>query len=140
MPVPPFHLAFPVCDLEETRTFYTELLGCKQGRETKLWLDLDFFGHQIVAHLRPQEAVSQITGNVDGDKVPVPHFGAVLEWNIWQALADKLARAGVEFILTPRIRFQDKPGEQGTFFIRDPSGHALEFKTFRDMANLFSVT
>lgn len=139
MTLPPFHLAFAVRDLEETRSFYTGLLGCKQGRETAEWLDLDFFGHQIVAHLRPGVENRITTGGVDGDDVPVPHFGAVLEWDDWHALADKLTRAGVEFVIEPRTRFKGKPGEQGTFFLYDPSGNALEFKTFKDQSNLFAL-
>ncbi len=139
MTVNPFHLAFPVRDLEETRNFYKDLLGCKEGRETKDWLDLDFFGHQIVAHVRPDEIPKAKTGDVDGDQVPVPHFGAVLDWDEWHALAEKLEKAGVEFVLKPRIRFEGKPGEQGTFFLFDPSGNALEFKTFKDMSNLFAL-
>ncbi len=138
MSLNPFHLAFPVRDLEETRTFYKELLGCAEGRETKDWLDLDFFGHQIVAHARPNMQPNIETGGVDGDQVPVPHFGAVLDWDVWHTLAKRLQDANVEFVIKPRIRFEGKPGEQGTFFLFDPSGNALEFKTFKDMSSLFA--
>ena len=138
MSLNPFHLAFPVRDLEETRAFYKDLLGCKEGRETKDWLDLDFFGHQIVAHVRPDMNTNIVTGGVDGDDVPVPHFGAVLDWDVWHTLAKRLENASVQFVINPRIRFEGKPGEQGTFFLYDPSGNALEFKTFKDMSNLFA--
>ncbi len=132
----PFHLAFPVTDLEQTRRFYVDLLGCKLGRESERWLDFDFFGHQITAHL-VNELEADPTNDVDGCAVPARHFGAVLEWAQWETLAGTLRTAGVVFIIGPTIRFKNKPGEQGTFFVRDPSGNALEFKTFKEPAKLF---
>ena len=133
----PFHLAFPVHDLEAAREFYAGLLGCAIGRESSHWIDFDFFGHQITAHLS-LEATEGIARPVDGDAVPVPHFGAVLPWPRWEALAERLRHAGQEFIIGPRVRFQGEPGEQGTFFVRDPSGNPLEFKSFRRPEQLFA--
>lgn len=133
----PFHLAFPVTDIEATREFYAGTLNCGVGRESSRWIDFDFFGHQITGHLSdPGSAIAH--NPVDGDQVPVRHFGAVLPWSDWQALADKLTDAGVDFFIAPRVRFADKPGEQGTFFIKDPSGNALEFKSFKDPARMFA--
>ncbi len=133
----PFHLAFPVSDIEATRAFFVDLLGAEVGRESKKWIDFNFFGHQISAHLKPEECQHADANEVDGDKVPVRHFGMVLPWDQWEALGDKLKAADVSFIIEPKVRFKGKVGEQGTFFVRDPSGNALEFKTFRDMAGLF---
>nr|WP_054784381.1 VOC family protein [Pseudovibrio denitrificans] len=127
----PFHLAFPIDDLEQTKAFYMGVLGCKQGRELEgKWVDFDLFGHQMSAHLRDKSQISiGVTGVVDGDAVPVPHFGVVLPMDEWLALAERLkAHEGIEWLLEPKIRFQGQPGEQGTFFIKDPSGNALEFK------------
>jgi len=138
MDAPPFHLAFPVRDLESTRAFYIDLLGCRPGRSSARWLDLDFYGHQIVAHLVDDGRGGAPTNPVDGDAVPVPHFGAVLEWSAWEALHARLSAAGVAFRIAPRVRFRGQVGEQGTFFVLDPSGNALEFKTFRDPAQLFA--
>ena len=131
----PFHLAFPVHDLEEARRFYAGLLGCPTGRESKEWIDFDLYGHQIVAHLAPREAAAA-TNKVDGEDVPVRHFGVILEWNDWERLAERL-RGNVQFIIEPGIRFKGQVGEQATMFFKDPSGNALEFKAFRDMGNLF---
>jgi extradiol dioxygenase family protein len=136
--LPPFHLAFPVHDLAAARRFYGELLGCPEGRSSSEWVDFDFYGHQIVAHLAPDEAGHQSTSAVDGDAVPVRHFGAVLALDVWQALADKLKRAGVRFIIEPHVRFQGEVGEQSTMFFLDPSGNAIEFKAFRDPSRLFA--
>lgn len=134
---PLFHLAFPVTDLEATRRFYVELLGCRVGREAQRWIDFDFYGHQISAHL--VDASDETPANpVDGDKVPARHFGVILEWEDWQKLADHLKAAAADFIIEPRIRFQGRPGEQATLFIRDPSGNALEFKSFQDKTTIFS--
>lgn len=133
----PFHLAFPVHDLGAAEGFYAGLLGCGIGRRSAKWIDFDFFGNQITAHLRPEACHPASTNPVDGDAVPVRHFGAVLDWPAWQALADRLAAAGQAFIIAPHVRFRGKPGEQGTFFLADPAGNALEFKTFRDMGKLF---
>ena len=134
MSLPPFHLAIPVHDLATTRAFYGELLGCAEGRSSERWIDFDLFGHQVVAHLVEGDAASAPTNPVDGDAVPVPHFGVVLELEAWERLAARLEAAGVEFVIAPRVRFAGEPGEQGTLFLRDPSGNALEFKGFRDVA------
>ena len=136
-PVPLFHLAFPVHDLEEARRFYAGLLGCRTGRESDRWIDFNFFGHQIVAHLAPLET-GTATNPVDGENVPVRHFGVILEWHEWQRLADKLKAAGVKFLIQPGIRFQGQAGEQATMFFKDPSGNALEFKAFRDRSQVFA--
>lgn len=133
----PFHLAFPVDNLENTRHFFQELLGCRIGRQTNKWIDFDFFGHQLTAHLKPEEVKRVQTNEVDGDPVPVRHFGAILEWNEWHTLADKMASANIVFIIKPHIRFKGKPGEQATMFFSDPSGNALEFKAFKDPSKIF---
>lgn len=135
---PPFHLAFPVADLEATRDFYVNHLGCRVGRESDNWIDFDFFGHQISAHLKPEETRRAATSEVDGDAVPVRHFGAVLDWADWQRLGARLRDAGAEFIIEPHVRFAGEVGEQGTFFLLDPSGNALEFKSFKDPSRLFA--
>lgn len=135
---PRFHLAFPVDDLSAARQFYGDLLGCWEGRSSETWVDFDFFDHQIVAHLAPQECGKVNTGAVDGKQVPVRHFGLLLEWSDWEALADRLKAAGQPFVIEPYVRFAGEPGEQGTFFVRDPAGNALEFKTFRDESRIFA--
>ena len=134
-----FHLAFPVDNLENAVDFYHGLLGCPLGRKATAWADFDFFGNQITAHLKPEECKNAARNAVDGDRVPVRHFGAILEWDEWEALAEKLRHAGHGFLLEPKIRFEGKPGEQGTFFIKDPAGNALEFKTFKVPARVFEV-
>jgi len=134
-----FHLAFPVHDLSDTRAFYRELLGCTEGRSAPTWVDFDFFGHQLSAHLRPEEAPTAATNKVDGDQVPVRHFGVILPWPEWTALADKLTAHGADFVIEPRVRFKGQPGEQGTFFVRDPAGNTLEFKSFQDMSRIFQA-
>lgn len=132
----PFHLAFPVHDLAAARAFYRDVLGCNEGRSSDEWIDYDFFSHQIVAHLAPANPAS---GNeVDGKHVPVPHFGVVLPMTEWQTLADRLTKAGVQFVIEPYIRFQGQVGEQATMFFYDPSGNALEIKGFADMGQLFA--
>ncbi len=136
----PFHLAFPVTDLEATERFYVELLGCRVGRRDARWVDLDFYGHQLSAHLSAPDEGPPATNEVDGDDVPTRHFGAVLPWDAWEALARRLEAAGVAFLIAPRTRFEGRPGEQGTFFVRDPSGNAIELKTFRDPADLFRTS
>ena len=136
--IPPFHLAFPVRDLTETRAFNGELLGCPEGRSSEEWIDFNFFGHQIVAHLSPDECRETATSGVDNHQVPVRHFGAVLSIPAWELLADKLKAASVKFIIEPYIRFKGEPGEQATMFFTDPSGNALELKGFRDMNALFA--
>ncbi|MFN7085587.1 MAG: VOC family protein [Burkholderiales bacterium] len=135
---PPFHLAFPVDDLARARAFYGGLLGCPEGRSTDDWVDFDFYGHQIVAHLAPGETGHHTTSAVDGDRVPVRHFGVVLAMDEWRALADKLTRAGIEFIIEPHLRFKGEVGEQATMFFLDPCGNALEFKAFNDPGRLFA--
>lgn len=138
MTPPLFHLAFPVTDLVKARKFYGGLLGCPEGRSSKDWVDFDFYGHQIVAHLAPGEAGHRHTSAVDGDNVPVRHFGVILPMKRWQALADKLIAAGVRFIIEPHVRFKGEVGEQATMFFLDPCGNALEFKAFNDMSQVFA--
>ncbi|WP_300542684.1 VOC family protein [Maricaulis sp.] len=135
---PRFHLAFPVDDLAAARAFYGDLLGCNEGRSSDTWVDFDFHGHQIVAHLAPEECAAVKAGAVDGKQVPVRHFGLLMDWSDWEALAERLERAGTGFIIEPYVRFRGQAGEQGTFFVRDPAGNALEFKTFRDEAQIFA--
>ena len=137
--LPPFHLAFPVDDLSAARRFYGELLGCREGRSSDEWIDFDFHGHQIVAHLAPSRAGDAASNHVDGHGVPVPHFGLVLTMADWEALAEKLKAAGTEFIIEPTVRFRDRPGEQATMFLRDPAGNALEFKAMADPDALFAT-
>ena len=136
--LPPFHLAFPVTSLANARAFYGELLGCPEGRSSDSWVDFDFHGHQIVAHLAPQEVRAVAAHDVGGDNVPVRHFGLVLEMDAWHALAERLRAAGTCFVIEPHIRFAGQPGEQATMFLRDPCGNALEFKAFADRAQLFA--
>ena len=134
----PFHLAFPVASLADARAFYGGLLGCPEGRSSDTWVDFDLQGHQIVAHLAPDEAGHRATGAVDGDDVPVRHFGLVLSMDEWQALADRLRGAGLKFLIEPHLRFAGQVGEQATMFFLDPSGNALEFKAFADPDQLFA--
>lgn len=136
--MPPFHLAFPVHDIAIARAFYGQLLGCPEGRSSDQWVDFNFYGHQIVAHLAPDECNMTQTGVVDGHNVPVRHFGAVLSPDEWQTMADKLAAAGTKFVIEPYVRFKGEPGEQATMFFLDPSGNALEFKAFPTLDNLFA--
>lgn len=136
--LPPFHLAFPVHDLALARRFYGEFLGCPEGRSSDHWVDFDFYGHQVVAHLAPDEARLAAANPVDGKDVPVRHFGVILGWDEWHALADRLRAGGAKFIIEPGIRFAGQVGEQATMFLLDPSGNALEFKTFRDMSRIFA--
>jgi extradiol dioxygenase family protein len=136
--IPPFHLAFPVHDLAAARSFYGDLLGCPEGRSSPDWIDFNFYGHQIVAHLAPDETGHKTTSAVDGHNVPVRHFGAVLPMAQWQALADKLTAADTPFVIEPHIRFKGEAGEQATMFFMDPSGNAIEFKAFADLENLFT--
>ena len=135
MALQPFHLAFPVDDLAAARRFYGELLGCPEGRSAEHWVDFDLHGHQIVAHLAPDAAPRRSANEVDGENVPVPHFGLVLAMDEWKALAERLEGAGVEFVIPPTIRFEGQPGEQATMFLLDPAGNALEFKAMIDPAN-----
>ncbi len=137
---PPFHLAFPVHDLDAARHFYGTVLGLPQGRASETWIDYDLFGHQIVAHLKPGMVAANHHNPVDGHDVPVPHFGVVLEWSAFHGFAARIAAAGISFVIAPYIRFEGLPGEQATMFFLDPSGNALEFKSFRDPAKLFATT
>jgi uncharacterized protein len=138
-----FHYAFLVRDLSATRSFYVELLGCREGRSAPTWVDFDFFGHQLSAHLGdPSRNPSRNPANrglVDGKAVPMPHFGAVLDWQDFDVLARRLESAGINFVLKPQVRYAGLPGEQATMFLLDPAGNALEFKAFRDPAQVFAV-
>ncbi|HEX4303525.1 MAG TPA: VOC family protein [Rhizomicrobium sp.] len=135
---PRFHLAFPVRDLGEARAFYGNLLGCPEGRSNDDWVDFDFFGHQIVAHLSADSSDDKAHNQVDGEEVPVRHFGVILSMTDWRKLAQRLSHDKVPFVIEPDIRFEGLPGEQATFFIRDPSGNALEFKAFDDDSRIFA--
>ncbi|MEO1487818.1 MAG: VOC family protein [Pseudomonadota bacterium] len=135
---PPFHLAFPVDDLSAARRFYGGLLGCAEGRSSEEWIDFDFHGHQIVAHLSG-EAGDRASNAVDGEDVPVPHFGLVLSMEAWRDLAARLEAAGIDFVIAPTVRFAGQAGEQATMFFRDPAGNAIEFKAFADPAQLFAT-
>ncbi len=134
----PFHLAFPVRELIATERFFVDLIGCRVGRRSEHWIDFDFAGHQITAHLAPDECQASQRNAVDGKAVPVRHFGLVMDWGDWEALADRIRQQGEAFYLEPQIRFPEQVGEQGTFFIEDPSGNMLEFKSFRQPSRLFA--
>ena len=136
--IPLFHLAFPVRDLAEARSFYGGLLGCPEGRSSEAWVDFNFYGHQVVAHLSPEECGHRATSAVDGDDVPVRHFGAILPMDQWEALAERLRAAGTRFVIEPHVRFKGQVGEQATMFFLDPSGNALEFKAFADLNQVFA--
>ena len=138
MTMPPFHLAFPVDDLAAARRFYGETLGCAEGRSSEEWIDFDFYGHQIVAHLAPARGGDAAGNHVDGHGVPVPHFGLVLDMDAWSALAERLTDARTEFVIAPTVRFRGQPGEQATMFFRDPAGNALEIKAMAKPENLFA--
>jgi extradiol dioxygenase family protein len=135
---PRFHLAIPVDDLAAARRFYGELLGCPEGRRAEHWVDFDLYGHQLVAHYSPTHP-DRVVNPVDGDDVPVPHFGLLLEPAQWQELAARLTAAGTEFVIEPHTRFVGRPGEQSTMFVLDPAGNALEFKAFADDAMVFAT-
>lgn len=135
---PPFHLAFPVRDLAEARAFYGQLLGCGEGRSSADWVDFDFYGHQIVAHVAPEEVGHRNHSAVDGEQVPVRHFGVILTMDQWQDMAAKLQAAKIKFIIEPQIRFKGQIGEQATMFFLDPSGNAIEFKAFADKSQIFA--
>ncbi len=143
----PFHLAIPVDDIAAARRFYGAFLGCPEGRSAEEWVDFDFFGHQLVTHRVAQPGAaggvrrpraSDATNPVDGHDVPVPHFGVVLDWDAWHALAERLTAAGQAFVIEPYVRFRGRTGEQATMFFRDPFGNALEFKSFRDPGQVFA--
>tara|TARA_Y200000002_G_scaffold382439_1_gene399499 strand:+ start:4174 stop:4605 length:432 start_codon:yes stop_codon:yes gene_type:complete len=135
----PFHLAFPVKDLTETYQFYTQILGCSTGRSSDHWIDFNMWGHQVVAHLSPDEAKESSKNAVDGHGVPVRHFGVILSMEEWEALAERVKIADVSFIIEPYIRFKGEAGEQATMFFLDPSGNALEFKAFADKSQIFAT-
>ncbi len=137
MNIPRFHLAFPVHDLEKAKTFYTSTLGCPLGRESDNWIDFNLYGHQVVAHLSPKDCMNSKTNPVDGDSIPARHFGVILPWAEWEELCKILISQNIEFLIKPRIRFKNVSGEQGTFFIQDPSGNALEFKSFKNDKDVF---
>ena len=134
----PFHLAFPVKNIQSTKFFYKEVLGCEIGREDKKWVDFNFFGHQLSAHLKPDELKKTKENPVDGKSVPVRHFGVILPWDKWQLLSKKLIKINTEFIIEPYVRFEGEVGEQATMFFLDPSGNALEFKSFKDSSQIFA--
>ena len=135
----PFHLAIPVTDLPAAEAFYCQVLGCSKGRTSARWTDLNFFGHQVVLHLVDADQAAADTNPVDGDAVPARHFGVVLDMPDWNKIAETLRTAGCEFLIEPRIRFQGEVGEQATMFLFDPSGNALEFKSFADPDQLFAT-
>jgi extradiol dioxygenase family protein len=136
--ISPFHLAIPVWNLDECRTFYRDILGCEEGRSSDHWVDFNFFGHQMVIHYKPKPESDLHTNPVDGKSVPVPHFGVVLPWEEFQPFAKKIRKHGIEFIIEPYTRFEGQVGEQSTMFFLDPSGNALEFKAFKDRGQLFA--
>ena len=135
--LPRFHLAFPVHDLDIAKEFYSCILGCSIGRQSEKWVDFNFYGHQIVAHLTPNNNPKDHTNNVDGNQIPSRHFGVILNYNDWDSLSKTLLKQKIEFLISPKIRFKNKPGEQGTFFIKDPSGNVLEFKCFKNDRMIF---
>lgn len=138
MSLRPFHLAFPVDDLAAARAFYGEVMGCEEGRHSDHWVDFNFFGHQLVAHLSADGAGDRLSNPVDKHDVPVPHFGIVLTMEEWRALAERLKAAGTDFVIEPTVRFKGEVGEQATMFFRDPAGNALEFKAFADDTMIFA--
>ena len=138
MSLAPFHIAFPVHDLEAARAFYGGVLGCPEGRSSDQWIDFNLFGHQIVAHMKPGMDPALHHNPVDGHDVPVPHFGVVLPMEKWHELATRMKSAGTKFVIEPGIRFKGQPGEQATMFFMDPSGNALEFKGFNDLSQVFA--
>ena len=139
MKAQPFHLAFPVTDLQKTREFYEHLLGCEVGRTSERWVDFNFWGNQMSAHLTDEPIVEPAANPVDGKQVPIKHFGAILEMDEFNALAEKLKAHGIEFIIEPYVRFKGEVGEQATMFFMDPSGNAIEFKSFADFDQIFAT-
>lgn len=137
--ITPFHIAIPVHNLAECRTFYREILNCEEGRSSEHWVDFNLFGHQLVIHYKPKSDTEKTHSNpVDGHDVPVPHYGVVLPWDTFQSFSEELQGKGVEFVIEPYVRFKGQPGEQATMFFRDPAGNALEFKAFKDIGQLFA--
>ena len=137
MSLKPFHLAIPVSDIDKSRNFYTNTLGFKEGRSDKNWVDYNFFGHQLVIHLDAKKNNNKNFNPVDGHDVPIPHFGVVLGWDEWLSFSDKITKLKIKFVIKPYIRFKGKVGEQATMFFLDPSGNALEFKSFKNPDQLF---
>ena len=135
---PSFHLAFAVRDLEATRNFYSDVLGCRVGRHTESWMDLNFFGYQLTAHLVADHHL-EATNSVEGHAIPVPHFGLIMDWEDWHRAVDHMTYIGVNFRIEPHVRFKDQVGEQATFFIEDPSGNCLEFKAFKEPGDIFGT-
>ena len=133
----PFHLAIPVHDLEKSRDFYKNILGCDEGRSSDHWVDFNLFGHQLVIHYKEKSTEKTKTNPVDGKDVPIPHFGVILEWNQFHNFSNQLIEKGITFIIDPYIRFKGLPGEQATMFFKDPCGNALEFKSFKDFNQIF---
>ncbi|MBF72418.1 MAG: glyoxalase [Flavobacteriales bacterium] len=133
----PFHLAIPVHDLEKSRDFYKNILGCDEGRSSDHWVDFNLFGHQLVIHYKEKSTEKSKTNPVDGKDVPIPHFGVILEWNQFHNFSNQLIEKGITFIIDPYIRFKGLPGEQATMFFKDPCGNALEFKSFKDFNQIF---
>ncbi|WP_191489236.1 VOC family protein [Pseudomonas sp. FEN] len=140
MALSPFHLAIPVHDLAAARHFYGDVFACPEGRSSDHWVDFDFFGHQLVIHYQAKSAAQEqaLSNPVDGHDVPVPHFGVVLEWAAWEALAERLKQRGTRFVIEPYVRFKGQVGEQATMFLFDPCGNALEFKAFKDIGQMFA--
>ena len=136
--ITPFHIAIPVHNLDQCRTFYREVLGCEEGRSSDQWVDFNLFGHQLVIHYKPKSEEDLHSNPVDGKNVPVPHYGVVLPWNIFQSFSEELRSKNIKFVIEPYIRFQGQIGEQATMFFLDPAGNALEFKAFKDMEQLFA--
>jgi extradiol dioxygenase family protein len=136
--ISPFHLAIPVHNLDECRAFYRDTLNCEEGRSSDHWVDFNFFGHQLVIHYKPKSDEALHTNPVDGKDVPVPHFGVVFDWDVFHQFANDIKVKGINFIIEPYIRFKGETGEQATMFFKDPSGNALEFKSFKDMAQIFA--
>ena len=136
--ITPFHVAVPVHNLDECRTFYRDVLGCEEGRNAEQWVDFNFFGHQFVIHYKPKSEEETHTNPVDGKNVPVPHYGVVLPWDTFQTFSKELIEKGIDFVIEPYIRFRGEPGEQATMFFLDPAGNALEFKAFKDIGQLFA--
>jgi len=134
----PFHLAIPVNNITENRTFYRDIIGCSEGRSSTHWVDFNFFGHQLVIHVKETTQEKKSSNPVDGHDVPIPHFGVVLEWQQWHDFANRLKKHNISFIIEPYIRFKNEVGEQATLFFKDPSGNALEFKAFKNMDQLFA--
>jgi len=136
--ITPFHVAIPVHNLDECRIFYRDVLECEEGRSADHWVDFNLFGHQLVIHYKPKSEEELHTNPVDGKNVPVPHYGVVLPWDVFQSFSKKLEAKGIAFVIEPYIRFKGEVGEQATMFFLDPAGNALEFKAFKDMGQLFA--